>query len=535
MVVLWVVSLGISKDHDLPIMVNAAGSTTTTTTTKAKQTRSTDRSIQVINDSPSRIDIYWVNPDTREEISMSSSVLPGTDFSMNSYVGHEFAARERPTKDGICPHGLENDQETKQTNHVAKNTKDDTTTGCRVTNFVVSENDEQVVRITSNFTTIFEDTKVKASQQAEQLIQSCQTKAQEQLTKANNANPKLQRKIMDELVTCVEQGVANALEQVHEEIAFQSQVRTSISARLENYTCVDDSMESTPDVRTSTWVAPNLQETLTVHIKHDRPASQIHVIENFIQPKECLAMEQAAAQRLHRATVADGKGGSQLSENRKAMQAGIRVAWDREAAGDPIARLSRRVYDYTNHVLGLDIREEGQEDLMSIQYQGRGLDDKTPDQYTPHCDGDCNGLPHKFGQRMATMVMYCTVADRGGHTNFRNAGVHVKPQPGDAVFFSYIDPEKKVMDTGFTEHSGCPVFEGNKKIVTQWIRYGVDSVNTWDSFNTLGIKKSEIDREYDYDEEGEEEYYDDEDDYDSEDDEEGGAEYHSGAVDHSEL
>ena len=40
------------------------------------------------------------------------------------------------------------------------------------------------------------------------------------------------------------------------------------------------------------------------------------------------------------------------------------------------------------------------------------------------------------------------------------------------------------MDTGFTEHSGCPVFSGEKKIVTQWIRLGVDDENTWDSFNT---------------------------------------------------
>ena len=57
-----------------------------------------------------------------------------------------------------------------------------------------------------------------------------------------------------------------------------------------------------------------------------------------------------------------------------------------------------------------------------------------------------------------------------------------------AIFFSYIDPETKITDTGFTEHSGCPVFEGEKKIVTQWIRLGVDEDSPWDAFNTLGIK-----------------------------------------------
>jgi len=76
------------------------------------------------------------------------------------------------------------------------------------------------------------------------------------------------------------------------------------------------------------------------------------------------------------------------------------------------------------------------------------------------------------------------IPSEGGHTNFRNSGVHVKPQMGNAIFFSYIDPDSQIMDTGFTEHSGCPVFEGEKKIVTQWIRYGVDHENPWDSFNT---------------------------------------------------
>jgi len=44
------------------------------------------------------------------------------------------------------------------------------------------------------------------------------------------------------------------------------------------------------------------------------------------------------------------------------------------------------------------------------------------------------------------------------------------------------------MDKGFTQHSGCPVISGSKKIVTQWIRDGVDNESPWDAFNTLGIK-----------------------------------------------
>jgi hypothetical protein len=113
-----------------------------------------------------------------------------------------------------------------------------------------------------------------------------------------------------------------------------------------------------------------------------------------------------------------------------------------------------------------------------------------------------------------------------GHTNFRNAGVHVKPERGNAIFFSYIDPETKLMDSGFTEHSGCPVFQGSKKIVTQWIRLGVTSENPWDSYNTLGVSKkdlaeydlSKVEADNDADEgdvDEEEADYEDEDDEDS--------------------
>lgn len=129
---------------------------------------------------------------------------------------------------------------------------------------------------------------------------------------------------------------------------------------------------------------------------------------------------------------------------------------------------------------------------MSIQYSGRGVNDTEPDRYTPHCDGDCTGMDFKHGNRMATMVMYCTIPTKGGATNFRNSGVHIVPVVGSATFFSYIDPDSMTMDNGFTEHSGCPVVEGEKKIVTQWIRYGVTDESPWNAYNTLGLKSSEM-------------------------------------------
>eukprot|EP00545_Synedropsis_sp_CCMP1620_P005232 CAMPEP_0119012334 /NCGR_PEP_ID=MMETSP1176-20130426/6401_1 /TAXON_ID=265551 /ORGANISM="Synedropsis recta cf, Strain CCMP1620" /LENGTH=456 /DNA_ID=CAMNT_0006965269 /DNA_START=13 /DNA_END=1383 /DNA_ORIENTATION=- len=432
----------------------------------------TDRAIRMFNEAGVKVEIYWINPQTRAASLMSAPhVYDGAQFPLNSFVGHEFEVREVPNlASGACSSADK---------------------VCHSTNFIVTDHDNQVIKIKPGLEIVLTDTFTAAKEQSEDVIATCHANAKRKLA----SNPDDALVSIDELSSCVEEGVAKKLELANEEISFQAKIRTSMAGLLENYTCVDASLTSTPDVSSHNWVSDKDQKSRLVSIKHDRPSSQIHVVSDFIDEEECLAMETEARKTLHSATVADGKGGSRLSENRKAMQAGISVQWDKETDGDAIARLSRRVYDYTNKVLGLDIEEFGQEDLMSIQYFGRGRNDTEPDRYTPHCDGDCTGLPHKSGTRMATMVMYCTLPSEGGSTNFRNSGVHVKPVAGNAIFFSYINPDTKMMDRGFSEHSGCPVYEGEKKIVTQWIRLGVDAENPWNSFNTLGIKLADAENQ----------------------------------------
>lgn len=429
------------------------------------------RSINLINQSGSKVEVHWIHPDTGERVLQSNPfIYDGATFTLNSFVTHEFEVRELPAKDGKCKSG--EDQQT-----------------CGLGYFVVKDSDEQNFFIGKNIKVEYEDTRTIAQAQAKGLLSECQKMALDAVA----AEPDKAADIIEKMSSCVESSVAKEMEAAKEEITFQATVRKNMAELLENYTCADYDLPSTEPLRTEYWKWKGVRRK--VNIMHDRPASKVHVIQNFISKDECKAMEDAAAKKLHRATVADGKGGSELSPNRKAMQAGIRIPWEKEKEGNLLADLSRRVYDYTDHVLKMGIDEHGQEDLMSIQYEGRGEDDKEPDRYMPHCDGDCTGLDHKDGQRMATVVIYCDVPEKGGATNFRNAGLHVVPEAGSATFFSYIDPETMRMDTGFTEHSGCPVIEGEKKIVTQWVRYGVDNENPWDSFNTLGIKYSEANKQ----------------------------------------
>jgi len=342
------------------------------------------------------------------------------------------------------------------------------------------------VFIDDNFEINHQDNKSVARESAKVLIDDCEA----QVTRNAKEGGIGALEAIQELKKCVESGVALEVEKANEEIAFQSGIRKKMAESYENYTCADFDLPTSDAVEDTEWDDGTVVRDVKILL--DRPASKVHIVKNFISVEECIAMEDAARPKLHKATVADGKGGSELSPNRKALQAGIKIPWHLEKERNPLTTISRRVYDYVNHVLGMNIDEHGQEDLMSIQYEGRGENDTAPDRYMPHCDGDCNAMPFKTGNRMATMVMYCTVPTKGGATNFRNAGLHVVPEVRTATFFSYIDPETMKMDNGFTEHSGCPVVEGEKKIVTQWVRYGVDKENPWDSFNTLGIKISDM-------------------------------------------
>lgn len=208
------------------------------------------------------------------------------------------------------------------------------------------------------------------------VIATCQERAKAKLAAIGSsggngtATAEATDAILDELTRCLEQGMVEPLLQIDNEVNFHYDLRTQISYELENFTCIDPEMGTSPDIDTREWTSDKDGKTRVVHVKLERPASRIHVVEDFASQDECMAMEEAAKTKLHRASVADGKGGVNFSHHRKAMQAGITPNWDAEADGDLVARLSRRVYDYANHVLDLNLSEEGQEPLMSIQYFG---------------------------------------------------------------------------------------------------------------------------------------------------------------------
>lgn len=223
-------------------------------------------------------------------------IMNGATFPLDSFVGHEFEVREVPaTSTGLC----------KSEDQV-----------CRTLLFSVSPGDEQTFTVDKEFRLRFVDDNVKAAEKASRIVVACKEKASRKLVAAAGDAGKSQE-AMDDLVACVQDAVVATMAEANEELTFQAQIRKDMAEQMENYTCVDSQLDTSPALETTIWRSDKDGVSRQAQIMLDRPSSKIHVIDNFISQEECDAMGIAAEPTLHQATVADGKGGAHFSEHRK--------------------------------------------------------------------------------------------------------------------------------------------------------------------------------------------------------------------------
>ena len=115
------------------------------------------------------------------------------------------------------------------------------------------------------------DSKSIAVKSANVLLDECKSNANRALKNKDNKDQDPQQ-ILDQLTSCVQKGVAAEIEKANEEIAFQASVRTNMASQLENYTCADETLNTTIAKRTETWRGKK------VSIMIDRPASRIFIL-----------------------------------------------------------------------------------------------------------------------------------------------------------------------------------------------------------------------------------------------------------------
>lgn len=379
------------------------------------------------------IELFWINVYSNDELVKQTTkpIRNASDTQINSYDGHAFMVKFFRGSDG--------------------NAEGRFVKGPREESINVGYN------ITSKSFTIQQITKFdEVMQEIKVATSSC-----------DNLSG-------DEFSSCVADGVYENIDKITESKARISKYRDMISNRLRNYTCADLTLNtSTPISTANHYIGGKLY---TVDTLFETDHGKIWAVHDFVTDGDCERFRTYGEPRLQRATVAGEDGTSTVSPNRKAQQAGYEL---NNSPNDPLWDLYHRTLHLTNKLTGFRLQPGGQEGFTIIQYN-------KDDEYTPHCDGSCDSSPYNPGGRVATAVMYCKVAELGGGTTFSKADVFVKPVKGMATFFSYRGADN-IMDEGYTEHSGCPVLQGEKWITTFWMREGVSEERDWTTFDPSGV------------------------------------------------
>jgi prolyl 4-hydroxylase len=192
-----------------------------------------------------------------------------------------------------------------------------------------------------------------------------------------------------------------------------------------------------------------------VLLRCERP--QLIVFADVLSAGECSELIERSRHRLKRSTTVNPLTGSEdVIRNRTSE--GV---WYRRGEDELIARLERRIESLTNWPL------ENGEGLQVLHYDTSG-------EYSPHFDYFTPAQPGSAvhtaqgGQRVATLIIYLNDVADGGETVFPSAGLSVAARAGGAVYFRYMNGQRQL--DPLTLHGGAPVLDGDKWIMTKWLR-----------------------------------------------------------------
>eukprot|EP00929_Paragymnodinium_shiwhaense_P121135 TRINITY_DN93271_c0_g1_i1.p1 TRINITY_DN93271_c0_g1~~TRINITY_DN93271_c0_g1_i1.p1 ORF type:complete len:396 (-),score=34.43 TRINITY_DN93271_c0_g1_i1:101-1288(-) len=203
----------------------------------------------------------------------------------------------------------------------------------------------------------------------------------------------------------------------------------------------------------------------TVEIIREKPL--VAAVRQFLTPDQCSEIVGMTSLkdlvRAHEGAV----GGTATTESRETLTTNLFVDWDKQNA---LSHFAANMFDFVSEQVGVNFSYEAQEPINFLHYLP-GFE------YRPHMDGSANGK----GKRMATTLVYCTAAQKGGGTVFPS-GTPLRFQPGDGdlMLFSYeVQPMLSL-------HAACPVLAGTKTTLTQWYRPDVSFEEPWDKFENWG-------------------------------------------------
>ncbi len=183
----------------------------------------------------------------------------------------------------------------------------------------------------------------------------------------------------------------------------------------------------------------------------------VAVLEGVLSPRECSQLIELARPRLAPSTVVDPVTGLDVVADYRDSH-GMFFRLEETAF---IAALDRRF----SEIMGLPV-EQG-EGLQVLRYGVGGKSEPHHDYLTPSGPAVLESLA-RSGQRVSSLVVYLNEVEGGGETSFPAIGLSVSAHVGNAVYFEYANSLRQV--DANTLHAGAKVTQGEKWVVTKWMR-----------------------------------------------------------------
>ena len=194
---------------------------------------------------------------------------------------------------------------------------------------------------------------------------------------------------------------------------------------------------------------------IVVHARGEDPV--FAALGNVLDAEECKTLIELARPRLQPSTLVDPTSGRDVVSTRRASW-GMFFRLEENAF---IARLDRRLSAL------MKLPPENGEGLQVLHYpQGAGSEPHH-DYLAPTNAANRESIA-RSGQRVSTLVTYLNDVPAGGQTVFPRLGWAVSPLRGNACYFEYGDDEGRVDARSL--HASAPVAQGEKWVVTKWMR-----------------------------------------------------------------
>jgi prolyl 4-hydroxylase len=194
---------------------------------------------------------------------------------------------------------------------------------------------------------------------------------------------------------------------------------------------------------------------IKVLMRCERP--QVIVFGDVLSADECAELIERARPKLARSTTVNPENG-----NRDVIANRTSEGMFFNRGEDPfIEGLEQRIASLMNWLV------ENGEGLQVLSYQV-AAEYRSHFDYFPPQQAASAVHTARSGNRVATLVLYLNDVPNGGETSFPNAGISVAAKQGNAVYFRYMNAQREL--DPLTLHGGAPVLEGEKWIMTKWVR-----------------------------------------------------------------